>query len=180
MISEELKKYIDDARRQGMNDKQIKQNLTASGWSEFDVNQALNPQSVPPPPPLPSSSPPPPFSPTRTAATQSNSAIMGVLAYLGILIVIPFIMAKDDSFVKFHIKQGLTLIVFWFGIWIISFALGIFLAVVRFPLFGLISIFFPLLWLLSAILAIVGIINAATGKMKELPVIGGWGNKFNF
>lgn len=105
---------------------------------------------------------------------------MAVLAYLGILIIIPFITAKNDPYVKFHIKQGIALIILWVIIWILSFAIGIFLAIIQFPLFGLISLLFPLLWLLSVILVIIGIMNAATGKQKELPVIGSWGNKFNF
>ena len=103
--------------------------------------------------------------------------LVSILAYLGILIIIPVLVAKDDPFVKFHIKQGIGLIILWLIFWVLSFVLGIFLAVTRLPFLTLI---FPVLWLLSVILMIIGITNAATGKTKELPIIGSWGNKFNF
>jgi uncharacterized membrane protein len=94
---------------------------------------------------------------------------MAVLAYLGILIIVPFVTdAKNDPFVKFHIKQGLALI--------ISEVVGLFIGVV--PILG--WIISPLLLLFNLVMVILGIVNAATGKQKELPIIGAIGSKFNF
>ncbi len=102
-------------------------------------------------------------------SSQSNSTIMAVLAYLGILIIVPFVTeAKNDPFVKFHLKQGLVLI--------ISEVIGLFIGII--PILG--WIIAPLLALFNIIMVILGIINAATGKQKQLPIIGSIGNGFNF
>ena len=87
--------------------------------------------------------------------------LMAVLSYVGILVVIPIILAKDDPFVKFHIKQGLVLL----GIEIITWVV--------------VGMFIWQLWMLVhlvnlavLVLAIVGIVNAVQGKQKELPIVG--------
>ena len=119
-----------------------------------------------------------PQGPQMPPAQQvSNSTLMAILAYFGILIIIPILVAKNDSFVKFHIKQGLALLITAIVLWILFFPASIFLAALRIPLIGL---FFPLIWLLVFLFFIIGVINAATGKTKELPLIGGFGSKFNF
>lgn len=100
---------------------------------------------------------------TKSSSGQKNVG-MAVLSYLGILVLIPLLTdAKKDPFVKFHIKQGLVLliadIVASFIIWV--------------PFIGWI------LWLGIVVLLIIGIINAANGQEKELPVIGSLGSKIN-
>ncbi|OGE74411.1 MAG: hypothetical protein A3I07_00650 [Candidatus Doudnabacteria bacterium RIFCSPLOWO2_02_FULL_42_9] len=42
----ELKNYVDNARKQGMTDEQIRQNLAMAGWAEHDINQTLTPAPV--------------------------------------------------------------------------------------------------------------------------------------
>lgn len=107
--------------------------------------------------------------PTAPVSGQSNNTLMAVLCYLGILIIVPFVTeAKNDPFVKFHIKQGLALI--------ISIIIGMFIGIV--PILG--WILAPLLALFNLIMVIVGIVNAATGKQKQLPLIGGIAKNFNF
>lgn len=104
---------------------------------------------------------------------MKNNAGMAILAYLGILIIIPFLTsAHNEPFVKFHIKQGLVLIISWVVSWMIG-------AVIHFiPLLGaLVSL---VLFLFNCIMVIIGIINAASGKEKELPVIGHFAKSFNF
>lgn len=90
----------------------------------------------------------------------NKNKFMAILCYLGILIVVPFLVAKESKFVKFHINQGLCLIVF-----------AIVLAIVGcFPLIG---------WLVEMvggivclILMLMGILNVVRGEAKELPLIG--------
>ena len=96
---------------------------------------------------------------------------MGILAYLGLLVIVPYIVAKDDPFVKFHIKQGLVLLV----IEVIMACLVTFLA----PLLGVFSMFVSLINLGVFVLAIVGIVHVARGEMKELPLVGSFGNSFS-
>ena len=114
----------------------------------------------------PQSNPTPPFAPMNT---QSNNTLMAVFAYLGILIIIPFVTdAKNDPFVKFHLKQGLVLVILEVVIVIVG----------SLPVLS--WVLAPLLTLASIILSIVGIINAVTGKQNKLPLVGSIGDKFNF
>ena len=99
---------------------------------------------------------------------HANRTLMAVLAYLGILVLIPFLMAKDDQFVKFHIKQGLVLLVINIALWVL-----ISISWQLWPLFQLLN-------LGVLILAIIGIINAAQHKQNELPLVGGFARNFNF
>lgn len=102
-----------------------------------------------------------------TSGGQKNIG-MAVLCYFGILVLIPLLTeSKNDPFVKFHIKQGLVLL-------ITCVILG---AVSAIPVIG---------WvvggigsLLVFILFIMGIVNAAGGQEKELPIIGSYGQKIN-
>ena len=91
----------------------------------------------------------------------SKNKLMAVLAYFGPLVLIPIILAKDSKFAKFHSNQGLVL----FLIAIICSCLS------RIKVLGWL---FSLCNIVVAILAIVGIIYAAQGKAKELPVVGNW------
>lgn len=99
---------------------------------------------------------------------EGSANIIAILCYFGILVVIPAIVAKEDPFVKFHVKQGLVLLI-----------VGIILSVVSVvPVIGWIIGFIG--WIACVILAIIGIINVAQGEKKKLPIIGGYGDKFNF
>ncbi len=81
----------------------------------------------------------------------------------------PFLTdAKSDPFVKFHIKQGLVLIIFEIITWFIEII----------PVIGyLIGWIF---WLVTIIFIIVGVMNASQKKEQELPLIGGYAKNFNF
>lgn len=94
---------------------------------------------------------------------------MAIFAYLWILIVIPFLTdAKKEPFVKYHLKQGLALLVFE--------AIGIFVG--WFPILG--WLVGGVIWLLSIIFAVIGIMNVLNGREKELPWIGQYARRFNF
>lgn len=95
--------------------------------------------------------------------TQSDidaNKIYAVLAYIGILFLVPLLAAKESKFAQFHANQGIVL-----------FLAGIACGVVNvIPLLGqIVSI---IGYIAVAIFAILGIVNAATGKAKELPLIG--------
>jgi len=100
-------------------------------------------------------------------AAEAN-VLMGILAYIGPLIVVSYLVAKDDPFVKFHIKQGLLLVIVEVTVWMLMMTLWI---------------LFPLLQLVNLgvlILAIVGIVHAAKSEKKELPFIGHYAKNFKF
>ncbi len=85
---------------------------------------------------------------------------MAILAYLGLLFLVPLFAAKDSPFARYHVNQGILLFVVH--------AVGI--AATQIPYAGwaagaVVNIF-------TTALFIVGIINAFKGEAKELPVIG--------
>jgi uncharacterized membrane protein len=123
-----------------------------------------NPNNVPSTSPLPPTTPPV----NPQSSQQQNDMVMSILAYLGILVLIPLFVAKNNPTVKFHTKQGLVLLVAWIISWIIWIV----------PVLGWI-----VGWLLNVgllILAIIGIIDAINNQQKPLPLIGHLGEKFNF
>ena len=96
-----------------------------------------------------------------------DNKIMAVLAYIGLLLLIPLFAAKNSKFARFHVNQGLPLMIVGLAIGIISIPLGL-IPIVRI----ITSIIFGLAGLCVLALAILGIVNAATGKAKELPLVG--------
>lgn len=94
---------------------------------------------------------------------QQNK-VMAVLAYIGILFLVPLLAAPNSQYARFHTNQGLVLFLF-------DIVVGILTAVLAFiPFIGLIVS--SLLGLGVFVLMILGIVNAATGKANELPLIG--------
>jgi len=98
---------------------------------------------------------------------DDNRTLMGILSYLGILIVIPFLVSKNDTFVKFHLKQGFVLFVIEIIVWL---GMGIFWPLI--PLFFLINIG-------VVILIIIGILNVVNKREKALPVVGKFSRHVN-
>jgi uncharacterized membrane protein len=117
-------------------------------------------QSTTPPPQ------PPPMPPQQPVGAEHNT-LMAILAYIGPLVIVSYLVAQNEPFVKFHIKQGLVLLIGW----VIMGILG--------------TTFWNFWWFINLInlgiliLAIIGIINASKGEEKELPFVGHIGRKFN-
>jgi uncharacterized membrane protein len=101
-----------------------------------------------------------------------SGKLCAFLAYLLIGIIWYFAdeKMKKNEFVKFHVKQGLVLL-------ITSIIINIIGSIV--PVVGWFVIL-PLGALFILVLWIIGIINALNGKMNPLPVIGGFAKKFTF
>lgn len=95
---------------------------------------------------------------------QQNK-VMAVLAYLGLLFLVPLLAAPNSPYARFHANQGLVL-------FILDAICGVVAGVLsRIPIVG--GIVGGVLGLIVLILAIIGIVNAASGKAQELPIIGG-------
>lgn len=101
-----------------------------------------------------------------------NNKTMGILSYIGLLVLIPIFAAKDSKFARFHANQGLVLVI---AQAIVTTVLSITAAILgMIPYIGwllalLIRLIIPVVYIPS----IIGIINAAKGQAKELPIIGG-------
>jgi uncharacterized membrane protein len=104
------------------------------------------------------------------ANDKGNEKACAILSYLLIGIIWFFAddKMKKSGFVKYHVKQGLVLLILDVIIWAIG---GI-------PILG--WIIAPILWIGFVILLIIGIINAANGDEKELPIIGKFAKNFTF
>lgn len=108
--------------------------------------------------------------PTTGQSDVEKNKVMAVLAYIGILVLVPLLAAKDSPFARYHANQGLVLFLFEIALGIVGNVLTFSLA-----LSGLwfLLMLMPLLWLVTLVLAIIGIVNAVNGEMKPLPVLGG-------
>ena len=90
----------------------------------------------------------------------SETTIMAALSYFGPLVLIPFLVKKDNTFVLFHIKQGIVLLVPYIVLWVLG---------------GFVYLLAPLIMVAQLgllVFSIIGIINAVQKKEKELPYIG--------
>lgn len=98
----------------------------------------------------------------------AQNKAMAILAYLGILVLIPIFAAKNSAFAKFHANQGLILCIGEAAIGLVCGLLGLI------PYVGV--VFRIIMWICEVLfgaLAITGLVYAIMGKAKELPFIGG-------
>jgi uncharacterized membrane protein len=85
---------------------------------------------------------------------------MAIVAY--ILFFVPLLTdAKKDSFVRYHVRQGFLVFLCAVAVWIIG-------TLLTWKLYAITS----LLNLVVLVFAIIGIVNAANGQEKPLPLIG--------
>ncbi len=123
-----------------------------------------------PPPPSYTPPPPPAGTPPPPGAASPNRGLMLVLAYLGVLAVIPLVVEKNDPEVQWHAKHGLVLLV-------CEIILGI--------VIGIITHFVPfagcvlwLIWPLIFIFHIFLIVKAVNGQRILIPGISEYADRF--
>jgi len=106
------------------------------------------------------------------AKKDSEGRLWAFLAYLLSIIgfVLVLLLKKDNKFAMYHAKQSLVLFIF-----------AVIIAVVGsiVPVLGW-FIILPVGNVLVLVLAIIGIINALTGKQKPLWLIGKYADKLSF
>ena len=100
-----------------------------------------------------------------TAEDIENNKILSLFAYLGILFLIPLLAAKDSKYARFHANQGIVLFVVDLALGIVGGIIGLI------PILGALVV--AACGIVILVLAIIGIVNAVTGKAKQLPIIGG-------
>ena len=102
----------------------------------------------------------------------TQNKVMGILAYLGILCLVPIFAAKNSPYARFHANQGLVLFIaeiaygIVYGILAVVFAFIPVIGLIVIALLGLASIVF-------VVFLVIGIMNACSGEPKKLPIIGG-------
>lgn len=116
-------------------------------------------------------------------ADIASNKWMAMLAYLGPLVFIPMFASKESRYAQYHVKQGVNMFVVWIlnlivcsllslikvGRYIYIFGVPRYVEVTPWP----ISLITGLLTLVVVIFEIIGIVNALSGKAKQLPIIGG-------
>jgi uncharacterized membrane protein len=107
-----------------------------------------------------------------SAEDVEKHRVFGILAYLGIFVLVPLIVAKDSPYAKYHSNQGLVL-------FISEIAISVLLAIINIVIYSvlpfahILTSILELVYIGPLILVILGILNAAAGKCVPLPVIGG-------
>lgn len=98
----------------------------------------------------------------------NNNKGLSVLAYIGFLFLVPLLACSNSKFARYHTNQGLVLFLLEFALGVVTGILGII------PIAGLIigGLLSAVGGIFTLVLMIMGIINAAQGQAKELPLIG--------
>ena len=105
-----------------------------------------------------------------------DNKVYAILSYIGILVLVPLIAAPNSKFARFHANQGLVLLI---GEIAFNIVRTVLLSVLKISLrFGILSVLYSVISIITGILnlifavfAIIGIIYAAQGKAKELPIV---------
>ncbi len=98
-----------------------------------------------------------------------NDKLMGILAYLSFLVLIPIFAAPDSKFARYHVNQGLLLLVVEASWSTVKGVLTTVFGLLGLPVMAVVLSVFDLAFV---VLMIMGIVNVCNGEEKELPVIG--------
>ena len=113
-----------------------------------------------------------------TGNGQIEDKTVGILAYVTLIgFIIALVLnqnktGEEKRFGAFHLRQALGLIIVAVGIFIVVAILTAILGMISFGLLAIVSLLSTLIWLGFLALIILGIVNAANGTFKEIPVIG--------
>lgn len=86
-----------------------------------------------------------------------ENKLLAALSYVGVLVLAPLLIKKDDPFVRWHAKQGLVILV------------GMIVALIAaawIPMVG------NLLFLILLVVSVVGLVQALLGRRWRIPIIG--------
>lgn len=100
-----------------------------------------------------------------------NEKLVAAMAYLGILVVVPFFMERKTQFVRYHLGQGATLFAVEILYGILYQLLAVTVLMVSWRLFIIVRIL-GYMALAFPVFMVIGIIHVVNGQEKELPVIG--------
>lgn len=85
--------------------------------------------------------------------------LFAIVAYIGILCLLPILIKKENKYALHHGKQGLVIF--------ISFVIVGFLPII--PILG--WVLSPILFIILVIFSLIGIIQAATGNYWRAPIV---------
>ena len=123
--------------------------------------------------PAPQQSPYQQTIPGNPLTEEQTKKGLAILAYFGIFFLIPLFAAKKGSFARYHANQSLVLFIFMVVFNVLSTVLGNILVNISPLLTLVVTGVFSLLVLVLCVFALIGIIHAAKGQRKPVPIIGG-------
>ncbi|MDR0884001.1 MAG: zinc ribbon domain-containing protein [Oscillospiraceae bacterium] len=112
---------------------------------------------------------------------QTNK-VMAILSYFGLLALIPWFAAPNSKFARFHAKEGIKLLLIEAAVSVVRYLINSLLfKTLLFPLTGynpfisllsgIISFAVGAVSLVAFVLSIMGIVNAANGEFKKVPLL---------
>jgi uncharacterized membrane protein len=127
--------------------------------------------------------------PEATEEQIKDGKSIAWLSYLGIFFLIPLLAHKDNPFSKYHARQGMVLFFAYVAmgiLWGILGAIAGMIAMATYSGYGagggicalLLWIIMVIVFMGLGVLAIIGIIQAATGKFWKMPIFGGIAEKW--
>ena len=115
---------------------------------------------------------PPPPPPAAPSGGSSDKTLMLVLAYFGLLALVPLLTEKDDAEVQWHAKHGLVQF-FFFVI------LSVVISIITSTGIGCIFAFlYPIVGLAWLIVTVLSILKATKGERFIIPGVSEFANKF--
>lgn len=109
-------------------------------------------------------------------ADISANKVYAILAYIGFLVLVPLIAVPKSKYARFHANQGLVLLI---GEVAYNIVRSVLLYVLGLTMWGPLSIVRGVIkfatgavGLVFVVFAVIGIVNAAQGIAKELPLVG--------
>lgn len=112
--------------------------------------------------------------PEITPEDVQQNKTMAILAYF--IFFLPLLAAKESKFARYHANQGLVLLLAFIAVAIVSSIItSIIVAAMTFSGLGalaIVGLLFTLVDIAIGVLGIIGIVNAAQGKVKPMPVLG--------
>lgn len=102
-----------------------------------------------------------------------NGKWMSVIAYLGLFWLIPFFLKRDNPYVRFHLNQGLPLLIISLVVNIVGeIVCALLTAILLSFVASLVGLLVDLIQIVIFVFMIIGIINVIHDRAKELPIIG--------
>lgn len=109
---------------------------------------------------------------TKSEKPKGGDVLLSLVAYLGGLVLFPIMsLSSASNYVRFHTNQGALLFLFTIAL----FALQTFFEnSLPYYYYGVLFDAWRYINMIPFLLGFFGIINAISGKMKRLPIIGGF------
>jgi uncharacterized membrane protein len=130
------------------------------------------------PPPAPPASEPPPQRTARPEVVSDNRTVMIVLAYLGLLALIPLLVEKDDSEVQWHAKHGLVLVAAEFIVMIALWVLIMVITAISGGLGCILGLLWPLFVLAILVVHVLCIVKGLNGQRFLIPGLSDFADRF--